>query len=225
MEDTISLNHERLRLLPRILRSALHEFNQSLTAFNFTASNLQLLANETLGQQQTLCRELTSISEQLVMAEQRYRDTLAILDWLTLEVSTLKKINLNTFVSDVLRLSASKFRKVNCQVHFSPSEESIHVVCSISVFTYLLFLILFSIADATEKSQRKSKSASWKLIVTTEFRPTKAHLSFSFPFGDASFSCLKKWLSTLHAEMEVQKMRKGMTLHIRLPLNSGTNEV
>lgn len=225
MKETVSSHHECSELLPRILRSALHEFHQSLTVFSFTASNLQFLASATSLHRATLCRELVSISEQISQAEKRYRDTLAILDWLTLDTSTLKKIALNTFLSDVLKLSGSKFRKAHCQVHFAPSQEMIHVVCSIGALTYLLFYLFFSITDIAEKSQRKNKPASWKLMISTEFHASSVHLSFSFPFSDAPLSSLKSLIAPLSASMEVQQSPKGTKLLIRLPLKPETIDI
>ncbi len=168
---------------------------------------------------------MASLSEQMSQAEKRYRDTLAILDWLTLSNPTLKRINLNSFISDVLRFSESTLRKVNCQVHFLPSAESIHVVCSIGIFTFFLLFILFFISDVAEKSQRNQKSASWKLAIATEFHSTMAHISFSFPFCQVSFDSLKKWLVPLGAEMDIQKAGKGTKLLIRLPLKSETTDI
>jgi hypothetical protein len=218
-KKTIGISDGKERLLRAAVRSAMHELNQSLTALSFTASNLRLLAEKATERREAdLSKELREMSLNMSEAENRYRKTTALLDWLTAEADTLKKIDIDALLGDILKLSETTLRKQHIQIACVRPSEVIQIYSFYGALTYLIFSLFWTIAEISKKYNLK-KSTAWKVTLETTFQATHIGLRLNTPFEKISMMDITKQLaSELSATLKIEKRKPNGASDILLLL-------
>ncbi|MDX2129891.1 MAG: hypothetical protein SFU91_12735 [Chloroherpetonaceae bacterium] len=152
------------------LRSSIHEFNQAITAFGFTASSLSLIAQQVEHRKATdIKRELLDLSVQMKEAELRYKRSVQVLDYFTSSEMRAERISLQKSFEAVFELFQTFLRKHKVQVTFECKKEIILECLPEKMYRMWAFLLI-AITEQYLHPTSKVNTAIRVKIVTKQFQ-------------------------------------------------------
>jgi hypothetical protein len=168
-------------LLKRVIRASIHELNQPITAIDFTASTLGILAKK---DSHTFSAEAEELSEGLYEAQARLSSVFTIFDWLTREQTDPRKIPVQDVLSDCLKLLTVRFRHAQIRVETIFPKNPIQLTTRPDAFCYALLSILFTIYDETVRARAEhhlSIETPCPMRVTLTENASLISISFELP--------------------------------------------